>query len=114
MLVFKKFKKAAPNAAILVIGNGDMGFVKEGEEKSYPFVRCLSNVQKNAATRAGCSFWSLLDAMGGENAILTWNRKGLCALDGHLSPKGQKIIANLIFKAIMREYNNYILKQQNS
>lgn len=112
--LFKKFKKAAPNAAILVIGNGDMGFVKEGEEKSYPFVRCLSNVQKNAATRAGCSFWSLLDAMGGENAILTWNRKGLCALDGHLSPKGQKIIANLIFKAIMREYNNYILKQQNS
>ena len=55
-----------------------------------------------------------IDAMGGENAILTWNRKGLCALDGHLSPKGQKIIANLIFKAIMREYNNYILKQQNS
>lgn len=112
--LFKKFKKAAPNAAILVIGNGDMGYVKEGEEQSYPFVRCLSNVQKNAATRAGCAFWSLLDAMGGENAILTWNRKGLCALDGHLSPKGQKIMANLIFKAIMREYNNYILKQQDS
>lgn len=112
--LFRKFKKAAPDAAILVIGNGDMGYVKEGEEQSYPYVRCLSDVQKKAATRAGCSFWSLLDAMGGENAILTWNRKGLCALDGHLSPKGQKIIADLIFKAIMREYNNYILKQQNS
>lgn len=110
--LFMKFKKAAPNASILVIGNGDMGYKKGDDAQSYPFVRSLSEVQKKAALRAGCSFWSLLDAMGGDYSILAWNRKGLCALDGHLSPKGQKIIANLIFTAIMREYNNYIIKQQ--
>lgn len=112
--LFMKFKKAAPNASILVIGNGDMGYKKSGEEKSYPYVRCLSEVQKRAAKRAGCAFWSLLDAMGGDNAILSWKRKGLCLLDGHLTPKGQRIMANLIFRAIMREYNNYVIKQQNS
>lgn len=112
--LFMKFKKAAPNASILVIGNGDMGYKKGGEEKSYPYVRCLSDIQKSAALRAGCSFWSLLDAMGGDNAILSWKRKGLCMLDGHLTPKGQRIMANLIFRAIMREYNNYVIKQQNS
>lgn len=112
--LFMKFKKAAPNASILVIGNGDMGYKKGGEEKSYPYVRCLSDVQKKAALRAGCAFWSLLDAMGGENAILSWKRQGLCMLDGHLSPKGQRIMANLIFRAIMREYNNYVIKQENS
>jgi hypothetical protein len=111
--LFMKFKKAAPNASILVIGNGDMGYTKGGESQSYEQVRCLSDVQKSAATRAGCAFWSLLDAMGGDNSILTWSRKGLCSLDGHLSPKGQRIMANLIFTAIMREYNNYIIKQQN-
>jgi len=112
--LFMKFKKAAPNASILVIGNGDMGYKKSGEEKSYPYVRCLSDIQKSAAKKAGCSFWSLLDAMGGDNAILSWKRKGLCMLDGHLTPKGQRIMANLIFRAIMREYNNYVIKQQNS
>lgn len=112
--LFKKFRKAAPNASILVIGNGDMGYKKNGEEKSYPYVRCLSDIQKSAAKKAGCSFWSLLDAMGGDNAILSWKRKGLCMLDGHLTPKGQRIMANLIFRAIMREYNNYVIKQQNS
>lgn len=111
--LFMKFKKAAPNASILVIGNGDMGTHVAGQEQSYTYVRCLSDVQKNAALRAGCSFWSLLDAMGGENAILTWSRKGLSSLDGHLSPSGQKIMANLIFKALMVEYNNYVLSQQN-
>ncbi len=91
-----------------------MGYKKSGEEKSYPYVRCLSDIQKSAAKKAGCSFWSLLDAMGGDNAILSWKRKGLCMLDGHLTPKGQRIMANLIFRAIMREYNNYVIKQQNS
>lgn len=111
--LFMKFKKAAPNASILVIGNGDMGYKQGSDAQSYQQVRCLSDVQKAAALRANCAFWSLLDAMGGDNSILTWNRKGLCALDGHLSPKGQKIMANLIFTALMREYNNYVIKQQN-
>lgn len=111
--LFMKFKKAAPKASILVIGNGDMGQHISGEAQSYTYVRCLSDVQKNAALRAGCSFWSLLDAMGGDNSILTWSRKGLSSLDGHLSPSGQKIMANLIFKALMVEYNNYVLTQQN-
>lgn len=111
--LFMKFKKAAPKASILVIGNGDMGYHVSGEEQSYTYVRCLSDVQKNAALRAGCSFWSLLDAVGGESSILAWSRKGLSSLDGHLSPSGQKIMANLIFKALMVEYNNYVLAQQN-
>ncbi|HYG15942.1 MAG TPA: hypothetical protein VEC12_09335, partial [Bacteroidia bacterium] len=83
--LFMKFKKAAPKASILVIGNGDMGTHVAGQEQSYAHVRCLSDVQKSAALRAGCSFWSLLDAMGGDNSILTWSRKGLSSLDGHLS-----------------------------
>lgn len=108
--LFKKFRQAAPKASILVIGNGDMGRHKGGEALSYEYTSCLDEVMKNAATNTGCAFWSMLKAMGGQGAIATWSRKGLANLDGHLTNRGQKLISDLIFKALMLEYNDYAEK----
>ncbi len=110
--LFTRFKKAMPEASILVIGNGDMGTRIEGENKSYPYVTQLDSVMRQAALKAQCGYWSMLDAMGGENSILTWEKKGLASLDGHLTPKGQQIIGNLLFRSIMEEYNRYLLRNK--
>ncbi len=108
--LFKKFKEAAPEASVLVIGNGDMGYRAGGVAQSYKYVRGLNTVLKNAALKSNSAFWNLLDNMGGDNSIVIWNKKGLATLDGHLTPKGQKIMSNLIFKAIMVEYNSFVLR----
>ncbi len=108
--LFMKYKEAAPEASILVIGNGDMAYKSGGVAQSYKYVRGLNDALKAAAIQANCGFWNLLDNMGGENSILIWNEKGLATLEGHLTPKGQKIMANLIFKAIMVEYNNFVIR----
>jgi len=110
--LFMKFKAAAPNASILVVGAGDMATYIHGKFQSYPFLPKIRDAQKNAALRAGCAFWDLFEVMGGMNSIIAWTNKGLTAKDGHLYDKGRRIIAKELFDDLMDEYNTYLLKQQ--
>lgn len=105
--LFSKFKKVAPNSAILVISTGDMSR-KQGElYVSYSQIPQIVEVQKNAALKANCAFWDLYSTMGGENSIRAWAAKGLASPDGHFAYRGQQIIGDELFKAIMAEYNSY-------
>ena len=112
--LFMKFKKAAPNASILVIGAGDMATTINGEEVSYPIIPKIRTAQKNAAIKAGCAFWDLYELMGGNNSILTWSSKKLAALDGHFSGKGQEIIGNQLFNSLMIEYDLFRFNPRKS
>jgi len=112
--LFMKFRKAAPQASILVIGAGDMATKINGQDMSYEILPKITEAQKNAALKAGCAFWNLFQLMGGKNSILTWSEKHLASKDGHFSGKGQEIIGNELFNALMIEYDLYRFKPNTS
>jgi len=109
--VLLRMKRVAPHASILVVGVGDMARkVGEGYE-SYPSVPKIRDAQKRAAKRAKCAFWDLYRAMGGEGSIIAWanNDPPLAASDyAHLDYPGQRLIGDLLFKAMMHEYGLYL------
>ncbi|MEI8203707.1 MAG: hypothetical protein WCH34_11875 [Bacteroidota bacterium] len=110
--LFMRFKSNAPNTSILVIGAGDMARSVKGEYESYAMLPQIKDAQKRAALKAGCAFWDLYEIMGGEDAILTWSKKGLASYDGHLTLKGQKLISEKLFNALMVEYNLYLYRKK--
>jgi lysophospholipase L1-like esterase len=81
-------RKAAPDADCLVVGPTDRagpGWI------SLPRVLEIDAVERDAAGRAGCAFFSALDAMGGEGSLGRWAAQvpPLAAPDRvHLTPRG--------------------------
>ncbi len=110
--LFLKFKAAAPDISILVIGAGDMATGADGEYASYKWLPKINEMQKNAALKAGCAYWDLFNMMGGANSILVWAEKNMAVTNGHFSAKGQNVVANEIVEALMIEYNNYIHRKK--
>jgi lysophospholipase L1-like esterase len=110
--LFARFKQAAPNTSILVIGAGDMARHVEGGYASYKMLPRIRDIQREAALENGCTFFDLFGMMGGLNSIMTWSQKRLASNDGHLSPKGQEILGNELFSGLMVEYNMYLYKNK--
>jgi lysophospholipase L1-like esterase len=106
-------KKAAPQADILVVGVSDMSKVIDGKYASYPNISAIREAQRNAAFKAGCAFWDLYEAMGGENAMISWvaAKPPLAAKDyTHFSQKGADVVAELLYNALMSSYKEYLTK----
>lgn len=106
-------KKAAPQADILVVGVSDMSKVIDGKYASYPNILAIREAQRNAAFKAGCAFWDLYEAMGGENAMISWvaAKPPLAAKDyTHFSQKGADVVAELLYNALMASYKNHLNK----
>lgn len=103
-------KRVAPDMAVLVIGVTDMSRKEGTEFLSYPNIEKIRNAQKNAAFRAGCAFWDLYEAMGGQNSMVSWvnNDPPLAESDyTHFKPAGARIVGKMIYDAIMEEYYVY-------
>lgn len=107
----KKFQNASPGLCVLVVGVGDMAAAREGEYVSYPNIPKVRDAQRRAAERAGCAFFDFYEVMGGEGSVLAWARRRLASFDGHLSPKGQEVVAKELVNALMREYQSYIFRR---
>lgn len=104
------FKKILPEIDILVIGPADMSVKKEDFFETYPLLECVNETLKNAAFKADAGFWNMYAAMGGKNSMPTWVAADppLAAKDYiHFSPKGARIIAELLYEAFRLEYENY-------
>ncbi|HBS87063.1 MAG: hypothetical protein A2W91_02490 [Bacteroidetes bacterium GWF2_38_335] len=107
----KALKRINPGMAIIVIGVSDMSR-KNGEYyESYPNVPLIRDAQRNAAFKAGCAFWDMYEAMGGENSMYSWATADppLAGKDfTHFNPRGARIIAQMFYNAFLLEYNNYL------
>jgi lysophospholipase L1-like esterase len=109
-----RFKRAAPEAAILVVGVSDAARKTDELWRSYPSVPQIRQAQKTAAERAGVAFWDLYEVMGGENSIVAWvnHRPPLAANDhAHFSPYGQRIVGRLLVSALMKAYHDYAVRR---
>lgn len=109
-----KFRKAAPEAAILVVGVSDAAQKVDDVWRSYPSVPEIRRAQRSAAERAGAAFWDLYEVMGGEGSIVAWvnHRPSLAAGDhAHFSPYGQRIVGKLLVSALMKAYREYAVRK---
>lgn len=103
-------KRLNPNAAIIVIGPGDMS-VKEGTEYvTYPYLEGIRDAMKEAALSSGSLFWDMYEAMGGKNSMPKWvaAEPSLAASDYiHFSPKGAKKMADEFTTKLFDLYKLY-------
>ncbi len=65
-------KKSMPGAGIVVIGLSDKSIRVEGAMRSDPSVARITAAQRRAAFRCGVSFFSIYEAMGGEDSMVEW------------------------------------------
>ena len=94
-------RKRMPGAVFLFIGPGDMSTLVNGNYITYPLLPYLDKQLKQRCTSNGVAYWSMFDAMGGENSMQYWVEQQLAANDyTHFSPKGSRIISELFFNAL--------------
>jgi hypothetical protein len=107
----KFLKSLTPNLSILVVGVSDMSRNVSGVYESYPNIEKIRNAQRNAAFRANCAFWDLYEAMGGKNSMPSWvfaKPEPLASRDfTHFTGKGAAIVAEMLYKALLTEYDKY-------
>lgn len=95
----KWVKRSNPNASVIVIGPGDMSISEKGRMVTYPYLITLNEKMKEECLANGIAFWSIYEAMGGENSMVAWVEKDMAASDYvHLKPKGTQIISEMFFE----------------
>lgn len=104
----KFLKSLRPDLCILVVGVSDMSRRSANGFESYPNIEKIRDAQKKAAFRAGCAFWDLYQAMGGNNSMPSWVNEGLANRDyTHFTGKGAQIVSEMLYKALLTEYDRF-------
>ncbi|MDE5838089.1 MAG: hypothetical protein K2H39_03465 [Paramuribaculum sp.] len=99
--VINHLRECYPNADFMLMGIGDRGQKKGTSVKSMSTVQNMIEAQRTAARTAGCLFWDTRAAMGGEDAIVEWSKKGMANKDYiHLTHKGGEALADEFVKAL--------------
>ena len=106
-----KFKKAMPNADVLVIGLGDKAYWVNGEAVPDPSIAIISVAQERIAKQTGAAFWSMYKAMGGAGKIVNWAMDSVPALAAkdysHLTYRGGQKVAHSLSQYLLSEYESY-------
>jgi len=106
----KYLKYIFPHTPILVTSVSDMSMRKGNYYVTYPNIGKIKTAQRNAAKNANCIYWDLQQAMGGDNSMPSWvfAQPTLASKDFiHFNRRGGHIIAQMLFNAIMQEYEHY-------
>jgi hypothetical protein len=112
--LFVKFKKAMPQASILVVSGGDMGRIVDENPEPYPFAASLAAEMEKAAVKAGCAFFDMYAIMQSNEGITGWIKQGKASIDGHLSAYGQQFFARSLYREMMNAYQIYHLSHTRS
>lgn len=105
-----RIQSVAPGIPILVIGVADMSIKEKGYYKTYPVLPKVRDALKDAAFKAGCAYWDMFEAMGGENSMPSWvfAEPPLASTDFvHFNHRGARLIAEMFYNALVYEYERY-------
>ena len=105
-----QMRQLYPGADILLMGVGDRSAKIDGEMQTMPEVKAMVELQRTIAREAGIAHWSLYDAMGGENSMVTYVERdpAWAAKDyTHMSALGGRVLARKFYAAIMNEQSRY-------
>lgn len=95
-----------PDCAIILTTNNDFYQYRGGENEHYDKVY---EGMKVIATTYGASVWNMFKVMGGRKSINLWKNDNLANKDRiHFTREGYKIIAGLLFDAILKDYEKHL------
>lgn len=103
-------KQLNPGLTIVVMGISDIARRTRQGYASYPNVELIRDAQRRAAFRAGCAFWDVYEAMGGENAMVHWvfSDPPLAVPDFiHFNHQGAVLLAEMFYNALILDYQYY-------
>lgn len=110
-----RMHEVCPSAQVLFIGPSDMSTMVNGELQSYPFLPHIVRLLRDTVLQHQAAYWSIYDAMGGHNSMVTWAANGLAGTDHiHFSAKGANIIGQRLADALDRMYRLYILRRRQA
>src|SRR5262249_50991648 len=105
--MLRRFREAAPNTSLLVIGPPDRAIRSGLKWRSVERLPSLISAQRRAALSAGAAFCNVFSAMGGAGSINRWAglTVPLSQQDRvHLTRAGYKVVAQALYEALMRGY----------
>lgn len=107
-IAIKHLRRCYPTADVLVLGVSDRGRQFDGKFETMPSVLALLHSQRQMAKRMGITFWNVFGAMGGENSMVRYVENNWASKDyTHLSFRGGKELARILYEALMREKKFY-------
>lgn len=99
--VINHVRTCYPTSDILLMGIGDRGEKRGGEVHSMRSCQYMVDAQRQAARTAHCLFWDTREAMGGDDAIVTWAKNGKANKDYiHMTHSGGADLATLLYNAM--------------
>lgn len=112
--MIRRIRAALPETPLLVMSPMDRGVrAKGGTIDTIPALPRLIAIQAKIAAEEGCAFFNTFEAMGGPGTMGKWYmaEPRLVSADFiHPLPTGGRIVASLLYQAMMRDYNLYKLK----
>ena len=107
-IAIRYLRRCYPTADVLVLGVSDRGRQFDGKFETMPSVLALLHSQRQMAKRMGVTFWNVFGAMGGENSMVRYVENNWASKDyTHLSFRGGKELARILYEALMREKKFY-------
>lgn len=96
-----------PEVLVIFVGPSDMATSVNGSWTTYPLLPYLDRKLKEMCSANNMAYWSMYEAMGGENAMPYWVEQEWAGSDyTHFTAKGNRIISELFFTALQLDLKN--------
>ena len=113
--VARMVRRARPEAACLLMAPLDQAQRDDrGSIATIDQVPVIVEAQRRAALAEGCAFFDTYGAMGGEGSMRRWYRSTprLAFADfRHATPEGYRVIGNMLYKAMLKGFADYLERE---
>ena len=104
--LIRRFRSINPEVSILFTTNNDTYYRKKYPNKNAHEVR---EVMQNLSKKYNCAIWDMFEVMGGLGSIDKWVELDLAKSDKiHFKGDGYRLIGDLMFSALMKDYQIYL------
>ncbi len=107
--VLARMRRHHPTTSCLVVSPGDAAAPVGTRHVSFPLMTHIVAIQERVAVAAGCAFWNMREAMGGEGAMGKWRERGLGEEDLlHPTNAGATLLGRWLYLALMERYTAFV------
>jgi lysophospholipase L1-like esterase len=101
-------KTLFPKTSFLLVSTSDRSYKQNGTYTTMPSIPLMVEAQRRIAKESGIVFWSMYQAMGGENSMVDFVKAHQANKDyTHLTFSGGNKVATALLKSLLFEYENY-------
>jgi lysophospholipase L1-like esterase len=105
--LIREVLEVSPDCAIIFHTNNDSYRYVKGGMTYNRNAEAVRKAMMELAQEYGAGVWDLYGVMGGANSVHTWLKEDLVKKDRlHFTTKGYQIIGDLLFEAIMKDWQN--------